>query len=138
MSRLKDGLIAGAVASIVGGIPSTLYSLVTGADVLEPTRAAGSMIVSDDAPNEVLLAAAVPVHLALSLGWGVALSLILPRKRPLLYGATAGAAIAALDLGVVGPRFPRIRALPQGAQIADHICFGAVVAIVLSRRRSAA
>jgi hypothetical protein len=48
-----------------------------------------------------------------------------------------GLAIAALDLGVIAPRWaPRIRALPQGRQWADHIAFGAAVGLVLRVRRS--
>ena len=135
MSGLRDGLVAGAIASVVSGVPSTLYSLVTGEDILEPTRAAGSMIVRDDASNAELLAAAVPVHFGLSLGWGVLLAKLLPRRRPFLYGTIAGAGIAAFDLGFVGRLFPRIRALPQLPQVGDHLCFGIAAAYVLSRRR---
>jgi hypothetical protein len=38
-----------------------------------------------------------------------------------------GAGIAFFDLRVVGARAPRIRALPFGPQLADHVAFGAVV-----------
>jgi hypothetical protein len=46
-------------------------------------------------------------------------------------GALAGLAIAALDLGVAGRRFPRIPALPVLPQLADHAAFGAVAARLL-------
>jgi hypothetical protein len=46
----------------------------------------------------------------------------------------AGAAIAALDLGLVARRFPAIRALPQAPQWADHLMFGAVLGAVLDRQ----
>jgi hypothetical protein len=47
-------------------------------------------------------------------------------------GLVAGAAIAALDLGVVGRRFPDIDALDAGPQVLDHLAFGVVAAVVLS------
>lgn len=75
------------------------------------------------------------VHTAVSLGWGVVLAAILPRRRPVLSGVAAGAGIAALDLGVVGRRFPRVGALPVLAQVADHLAYGAVVGAVLARMR---
>jgi hypothetical protein len=50
-----------------------------------------------------------------------------PRHR-LLFGAVAGAAIAALDLGVIATRYPALAALPQTPQWADHLVFGVVVA----------
>ncbi len=51
-------------------------------------------------------------------------------------GAAAGLAIAALDLGLVGRRFARLRALPILPQVGDHVAYGAIVAAVLTRRRS--
>lgn len=93
--------------------------------------------MSDEERTGPLVAAAVPVHGALSLVWGVALSVLLPRSNTLAWGVAGGLAIAALDLGVVGRVFPRIRALAQGPQVADHICFGVVVAAVVRRRREA-
>ena len=79
--------------------------------------------------------AAVPVHLTLSLGWAVALERVLPRGREVSAGAVGGLAIAALDLGIVGRFFPRIRALPLAPQVVDHIAYGATVGFVLARRR---
>ena len=75
---------------------------------------------------------AVPVHLALSLGWTV----VLDRAgvRGARAGALAGLAIAALDLGVVGGRHPSIRALPLAPQLADHAAFGAIAGRLLARR----
>jgi hypothetical protein len=82
-----------------------------------------------------LLAAAVPVHLALSLGWAAVLDRTLPRGAEPLTGTLAGLAIAALDLGVVGRRLPAIRTLPQGRQWADHLAYGLAVGVVLQARR---
>ena len=50
---------------------------------------------------------------------------------------TVIAPFAAFDLGVVGRRYPRIRALRQAPQVADHIAYGAVVGAVLAARRRA-
>jgi hypothetical protein len=86
----------------------------------------------------VLLLAAAPVHLALSIGWAALLASALPRGREPLWGAVAGLGIAALDLGVIGRRIPAIRALPQGRQWADHVAFGLTVGIVLRTRRARA
>jgi len=71
------------------------------------------------------------VHLALSLGW----ALVLERAggRGIVRGAVAGLAIAALDLGLVGPHFPRVHALPLWPQIADHLAYGTIVGFVLGR-----
>jgi hypothetical protein len=134
MGRTADGLLAGAVAAVLSGIPSTVHAVVTGRDPLEATLAAGTILRPGETRPERLLAAAVPVHLALSLGWGVVLARVLPRRPPLVVGAAAGLAIAALDLGVAARRFPRIRALPPAGQLADHAAFGLVVAAVLRGR----
>jgi hypothetical protein len=134
LSALKSGVVAGTVAALPSGLPSTLSALATGRDPLEATKAAGSLLLRHETRTLPLLAAAAPAHLALSLGWGVVLAAVLPRPTP-LRGALAGLAIAALDLGVIGRRFPRIRALPLAPQVADHLVYGAVVGAVLRGRR---
>jgi hypothetical protein len=130
---LQVGLRAGAVAGALSGAPSTLHALATGRSPFDAVRAAGTLLVADDAPPRDLLIAGVAVHGALSLGWGVALAATLPRRRPVLSGALAGLAIATIDLGMLGGRWPRIRALPAAAQVADHVLFGALVGAVLNR-----
>lgn len=125
------------MAAVLSGLPSTLHALATGGDLFEPTRAAGSILWPGERADARLLPAAALVHGALSLGWGTALALSLPRRCEVLGGAAAGLAIAALDLGLIGRRFPRVEALPLGPQVADHIAFGAVAGAVLARIRSA-
>jgi hypothetical protein len=120
----------------VSGIPSTAWTLLRGEDVLDGARAAGAIVLPGERRTGVLLVAAVPVHLALSLGWAAALAAVLPRRHTPAWGMAAGAAIAAIDLGVVGRRIPAIRALPQGRQWADHLAFGVAVGAVISRRAS--
>jgi len=132
---IEDGLVAGAVAAVLSGAPSTLHALATRASPLEATLAAGTLLARRERRPIVLLLAAVAVHVALSLGWALLLAAILPRRRTTAWATLAGLAIAALDLGVVGRRYPRIRALPLLPQVLDHVAFGATVGAVLSRRR---
>jgi hypothetical protein len=118
-------LVAGAVAGVVSGVPSTITALVSGTDPVAATRAAGSLLGSPTVP------AGVAAHTMLSLGWALVLARLLPRRLTALWGAVAGLAIAAVDLGVAGRRFPRIRELPLLPQVADHVAYGAVVGAVL-------
>ena len=134
-ATLEDGLVAGAVAALLSGAPSTLHALATRTSPLEATLAAGTLLApSRTSSRTVLLLAAVPVHLALSFGWALLLAAVLPRRRTVAWGTLAGLAIAALDLGVIGRRFPRIRALAPVPQVLDHVAYGATVGAVLSRR----
>jgi hypothetical protein len=126
-----DGIRAGSVAALVGGLPSTAYSVAAGRDPLEATLAVGSIVLPRSRRRSALVAAAVPLHLAISIGWAVVLDRL--DVRSARTGAVAGLAIAGLDLGLVGPRFPRIRELPLLPQLADHALYGIVVAKLLSR-----
>jgi hypothetical protein len=110
--------------------------LLRRADPLEASAAAGSIVLPGETRRGRLLLAAVPLHLALSVGWACGIALVAPRGRELPFGGLAGLAIAGLDLGVIGRRFPRIRALRPLPQVADHLAFGLVVGWVLKRRRA--
>ena len=134
-NMIEDGLAAGAVAALLSGAPSTLHALATRTSPLEATLAAGTLLAPRSSRPAVLLLAAVPVHLALSFGWALLLAAVLPRRRTIAWATLAGVGIAALDLGVVGRRFPRIRALALAPQVLDHVAYGATVGVVLSRRR---
>jgi hypothetical protein len=136
LAWITDGIAAGGIAAVFSGIPSTVIAVARGDDPLGATAAAGSILVSHDSKKLLRLAAAVPVHVALSLGWGVVLAALLPRRATIAWGAAAGLCIAALDLGVIGRRFPRINSLPLGPQVADHVAFGIVVGAVLRKRRT--
>jgi hypothetical protein len=132
-SDLRAGLRAGAVAGVLSGAPSTVHALATRRSPIDALRAAGTLLLADDAPPTALTAAGVVAHGAISLGWGVVLAAVLPRRQEVVWGALAGVAIAGLDLGVLGRRWPRIRALPTVPQVADHVAFGALVGAVFSR-----
>jgi hypothetical protein len=132
---LRDGLAAGMVAAVVSGAPSTLHALATRGDAMAAAYAAGTMALPHERRGALLFLAAVPVHAALSVGWAEVLAAVLPRRRTAVWGALAGLGIAALDLGLIGRRFPRVRALPQLPQVADHVAYGATVGAVLALRR---
>jgi hypothetical protein len=134
--ELRDVLAAGSTAALVSGVPSTAHALVTGRSPLDGALAAGTLLLPHERRRAPLLLAAVPVHLALSMGWAFVLAIVLPRRLTTGFGALAGLGIAALDLGVVGRRLARIRALPQAPQVADHLAYGAAVGAVLSIRRA--
>lgn len=136
MSRrpVRDGVAAGAVAGLVAGAPSTVHAALVTGRTLEATLAAGTVLRPDETAPAKLLAAAIPVHAALSVAWGVALAGVLPERRTAWWGAAAGLAIAALDLGLLARRRPRIRALPTWPQVADHVVYGAVAGAVLAHR----
>lgn len=134
-AAVEDGIAAGLYAALPSGLPSTVHALATGRDPLEAARAAGTIVLPDDAPGPALLAAAAPLHLAVSAGWGIALAAVLPRRATTLWGAFAGAAIGVLDLGIARSLWPRIAALPQRPQLADHVAFGAIAGAVIARRR---
>jgi hypothetical protein len=131
---LRAGLRAGTVAGALSGAPSTVYAVATRRSPFDALRAAGTLLLADDAPPGAQAAAGVIAHVAISLGWGVVLAVVLPRRRAVAWGALAGLAIAGLDLGVLGRRRPQIRALPLLPQVADHVAYGALVGAVLSRR----
>ena len=120
-----------AWAAALSGIPSTAHALATGRDPFEATCAAGTILLPQETGRRRLLAAAVPVHLGISLFW----TAVLRRAgvRGARRGAVAGLAIAAVDLGVVGRRFPRISALPLAPQLADHAAFGAIAGLLLAK-----
>jgi hypothetical protein len=132
---LRDALAAGACGAVLSGAPSTAWTLATGGSLVEAGCAAGSIVLPRADRTPVLLAAAVPVHLALSFGWAAVLSVALPRRATVPAAVAAGLAIAALDLEVIGRRLPRIRALPQGRQWADHVAYGLAVGVVVRNRR---
>lgn len=134
---LADAVTAGVVASVLSGVPSTAHALLHGENPLEASLAAGTLLLGDDEHRmSRLLPAALVAHGALSLGWALALTAGLPQRRTVAWSLPAGLAIAALDLGVVGQRYPRIRALKTAPQILDHLAFAATVGWVVSRRRS--
>ena len=134
-AAMGDGVVAGAVAWVSAGLPSTLHAIAAGSDLLAPVQAAGTLLLAPGSSVPALLAGGVLAHTGLSLGWAGVLALTLPQRLTVPAGAAAGLLIAGLDLGVVGRRYPAIAALPTAPQVADHLAFGAVVGLVVRRRR---
>ncbi|MDT4961214.1 MAG: hypothetical protein QOF87_861 [Pseudonocardiales bacterium] len=139
---MRAALRAGTVAAVLSGVPSTVWALATRTDPLEPSLAAGSMLLPSATSRPRLLVAAAGVHVALSLGWAQALAVVpgSPRRTPAggsLWGAGAGLVIAALDLGLAhvsdSARLAAVRDLPVLAQVADHLAYGAIVGALLAR-----
>jgi hypothetical protein len=103
----------------------------TGRDPFEASCAAGTILLPRETSRRRLLAAAVPVHVGISLFW----TAVLDRAgvRGACRGAVAGLAIAAVDLAWAGRRFPRISALPLAPQLADHVAFGSIAGLLLAK-----
>ncbi len=155
---LRDGLAAGALAGVLSGLPSTVHALCTGRDPLAAARAAGNLLLPADSSPAALLLAGGLAHVVLSLGWGTVLAVAVRRTSlrslaapaalvggtpPIPWGSAlgpaAGAAIAAVDLGLVGRsragrRWTLIHELSLAPQVADHLAFGAIAGAVLARR----
>lgn len=132
---VRDAVAGGLVGAVVSGVPSTVHALVVGGDPLAATYAAGRLLLPHEDGKPRLVAAAAVAHGALSLGWAVPIAAVAPRRGAVAVGAVAGLAIAALDLGIVGRRIPAVRSLPAAPQVADHVLYGVVVAVVSSRRK---
>jgi len=130
--RILEATIA---ASLFAAAPSLLYTLrrdgVLGATQygLRGTRAI-AMLVPPGRPNVIVGAA---THFGISAAFGQALGRFLPLRRSPLWGAAAGAAMGLIGVGIIGRRFPAIRGLPFGRQIADNVAFGIIFAVVADR-----
>jgi hypothetical protein len=127
---------ATVVAATASGAPSTLYAWVTDGGVsgavrsgLDSTRAVGSLLP----PGRPGLLRGALVHCVISAGAGVLLARLLPRRHSAAWGAIAGGAMGGLNVGVIGRRFPFVRALPVMPQIADNVAFGALFAAIADR-----
>ena len=128
-----------AVAAMVSGLPSTLHALRTGGSlrsavryVYDATRAVGTLVP----PGRPGFIRGAIVHLGISVTFGEALARMLPQRRSVVWGAAAGLAIGVINVGVIGRRFPAIRALPLTPQLADNTAFGALFAAVADRPRA--
>lgn len=132
---VADGLLAGAVAWPLSALPSALQEVASGRSWAGSHRAAGNLLLDAGAPPERLLAVGALTRAAVALNWGVVMSRWLDRRHPVAHGAGAGLALFAFQYVGVGRRRPLVRALPAGAQLADHLVYGVAVGAVLARRR---
>lgn len=132
----RDGLAAGAAAGVVQLLPSTLHALATGADPFAALRAAGTLVAPAGTSPRRLAVAGAAAHGAVALTWGVVMGRFLDRRHPVPHGLGAGVALFAFQYGLFGRCFPRIRALPALAQLADHAAYGAVAGASLRALRA--
>ena len=136
-NRVRTTLVAGGLAGLLGGIPSTVYLLVTGGDVFVSVNALVAMIAANELPVLHRVAVAAGIHFALSLFWASVLVALIPRRAPVLGALVASVLITFLDLKVIAPRyFAEVAALTFIPQLADHLAWGAVVGAVLRVRRN--
>src|SRR5262249_57819629 len=120
-STVRAGLRAGAVAGVLSGAPSTVHAVATGRSPFDALRAAGTLLVPGDRPPAALSAAGALAHGAISLGWGVVLAAVLPRRHSVGWGALAGLALPRPHPRVLPPRRPRLPALPTAPPVPDHL-----------------
>src|SRR5690348_10436620 len=66
MMSFNDFAWATAIAALFSGIPSTVWSFFTTGDVMEATRAAGSMLIDEKSDETSLLLAAIVAHFSIS------------------------------------------------------------------------
>jgi hypothetical protein len=132
----RDVAVAGGLAAVLSGLPSTLYAIGRGENPLEASLAAGTILLPRERRAARLLVSAAAVHTILSLTWAAVLATVLPRHRRYEWATLAALAIAAVDLGVIGRRFPRVRALPILPQVADHLAYAWTVTAVLHHRET--
>lgn len=125
-----------AVAAMLSGGPSTLDAFRRHRDlravvvyVGEATRAAGTLLP----PERRGVVRGALAHAGISVICGNALARTLPERHSARWGAAAGLAIGLINVGVIGRRFPAIRALPLVPQLADNVAFGALFALVVDR-----
>ena len=131
-----DVLVSGAAATLLSGLPSTLYALYRHEDVSEATRAAGAMLIPPGSSMLELLQAAVVVHVAVSFFWAALLVRFLPNRHVIAAAIAAAIAIGVLDLRVIAPlMFPEVARLAFWPQMADHVMWGASLGAALAWRR---
>jgi hypothetical protein len=131
-----DIVVATAAAAVLSGVPGATWTVLSGGDLLESTRAAATLLPGQR--ENPTVAGGIVAHLGMSTAWTLVLSRVIPRRGAKVgaaAGAVAGLAIAALDMGIVAKRrFPAMAALPQIPQYADHLAFGAIAGAILGRR----
>src|SRR3954465_15764839 len=106
---LADALAAGAAGAVLSGVPSTAVTVARRGSLLDGATAAGSILMPGERRTLPLVAAAVPVHLALSFGWAAVMSVLLPRRATVPAGVAGGPALAPLDPEPGGRAFPAPR-----------------------------
>src|SRR5581483_4011395 len=126
--RAQRRILEGAlVASVLSGGPSMMHALWTSRSparviryALDATRAIGTLVP----PGRPGLVTGVAVHGVISLAAGEALGVVVPEHRSVVWAGLVGLVMGAVNVGIIGRRYPAIRSLPLGPQLADNMAFG--------------
>lgn len=122
-------------ASVLAGTPSLCAALPREGILgswrygIQATRAIGVLVP----PWRPSLVKGAVAHFAISAVAGEVFGRFLPARHTLAWGATGGAVMGFVNVGLIGRRFPAIRALPFGRQVADNVAFGVIFAVVADR-----
>ena len=147
-SPLKAGLIGGVAGGLAMPIPALLWGLSSGRGIWYPANLLAGMVVPGlgklpaselDAFHPGWLAAALAIHLAMSLAFGVTLGLLLPRFRPIPSTLAWGGLLmpllwTAVSFGLMGVVNPLLQSRVDWPWfVASQFVFGVVAAIVVLR-----
>jgi hypothetical protein len=147
-SPLKAGLFGGVAGGLAMPIPALLWSLWSGRGIWYPANLLAGMVVPGlsklpaselDAFHPGWLAAALVIHLAMSLAFGATLGLLLPRFRPIPSTLAWGGLLmpllwTAVSFGLMGVVNPLLQSRVDWPWfVASQFVFGVVTAIVVER-----
>ncbi len=146
--RIRAGLLGGVAGGLLMPVPALLWSLATGRGLWYPVNLLAGLVVPglDELPAEELsrfhadwLIIGLALHAALSLGFGVAYALALP-KLPRISGPTAWGALVlplvwtAFSYGLMGIANPVLQQRVDWPWfIASQFVFGVAAALVVAR-----
>jgi hypothetical protein len=146
-ARLRAGLLGGAAGGVLMPVPALLWSLAAGRGLWYPVNLLAGLVVPglDGQPAQVSefhadwLVIGVALHAALSLGFGVAYALALPRL-PAISGPTAWGALVfpllwtAFSFGQMGIANPVLQQRVDWPWfVVSQFFFGVAAAVVVSR-----
>jgi hypothetical protein len=145
---LQAGLLGGAAGGLLMPLPALLWALATGRGLWYPINLLAAMVVPGmgELPAAELsrfradwLAIGVAIHAVLSLGFGVAYGLALPRLRPIPGPIAWGALVLPLlwtgiSYGLMGVANPVLQQRVDWPWfVASQFVFGVAAAIVVAR-----
>jgi hypothetical protein len=145
---LRAGLLGGAAGGLLMPLPAVLWGLATGRGVWYPVNLLAGLVVpglDEVSPAELSrfhgdwLALGVALHAALSLGFGVAYGLALPRLRPIPGPMAWGALVlplvwTAFSYGLMGIANPVLQQRVDWPWfVASQFVFGVAAAVVVVR-----
>jgi hypothetical protein len=145
---LRAGLLGGAAGGLLMPVPAVLWGLAAGRGIWYPVNLLAGLVVSgmDEVPAAELsqfhgdwLAAGVVIHAVLSLGFGVAYGLVLPRLLPMPGPFAWGALVLPLiwtgiSYGLMGIANPVLEQRVDWPWfVVSQFVFGVAAAFVVAR-----